>query len=50
MTFVDGSAGATVTVGNTANKDGKDDAALTMMEAKANLNLSNVKMSNLLIC
>jgi hypothetical protein len=48
MTFVDGSAGATVTVGNTANKDGKDDAALTMMEAKANLNLSNVKMSNLL--
>jgi hypothetical protein len=46
MTFVDGSAGATVTVGNTANKDGKDDEAVAMMQA--NRQISNVKMAKLL--
>jgi hypothetical protein len=46
MSFVDGSAGAVVKLGNTANKDGKDDAAVVML--KANLKLSNVKMSTLL--
>ena len=46
MTFVDGSAGATVTLGNTANTDGKDDAAVELM--KANRQLSGVKMSKLL--
>jgi hypothetical protein len=46
MTFVDGSAGATVTLGNTANKDGKDDTAVELM--KANRKLSGVKMAQLL--
>jgi hypothetical protein len=46
MTFVDGSGGATVTLGNTANKDGKDDAAVALM--KTDTKLSNVKMSKLL--
>ena len=46
MTAVDGSDGATVKLGNTANKDGKDDAAVVMM--KANLTLSNVKMAKVL--
>jgi hypothetical protein len=46
MTFVDGSAGATVTLGNTANKDGKDNAAVELL--KANRKLSGVKMSQLL--
>jgi len=46
MTFVDGSAGAVVTLGNTANKDGKDDAAVALM--KANHTLSGVKLAKLL--
>ncbi len=46
MTFVDGSDGATIALGNTANKDGKDDAAVALM--KANPKLSGVKMSKLL--
>jgi hypothetical protein len=46
MTFVPGSDGANVTLGNTANKDGKDDAALELM--KANSRLSSVKLSKLL--
>jgi hypothetical protein len=46
MTFVDGSAGAVVTLGNTANKDGKDNTAVDLM--KVNQKLSNVKMSKLL--
>ena len=37
MTFVDGSAGATVTLGNTANTDGKDDAAVELMKANGQL-------------
>ena len=46
MTFVDGSAGAVVTLGNTANKDGKDDAAVALI--KANQHLSGVKMAGAL--
>lgn len=46
MTFVDGSAGAVVKLGNTANKDGKDEAAVALMVA--NQQLSNVKMAKLL--
>lgn len=46
MTFVDGSGGATVTLGNTANRDGKDDSAIALMQA--NKQLSNVKMAKLL--
>lgn len=46
MAFVDGSAGAVVTLGNTANKDGKDDTAAVLM--KANPHLSNVKMAKFL--
>jgi hypothetical protein len=49
MTFVDGSGGAVVKLGNTANKDGKDDAAVALMKAKANQQLSNVKMAKLLM-
>jgi hypothetical protein len=48
MTFVDGSDGATVRLGNTANKDGKDDTAIAMMKANANIRLSNVNMAKLL--
>jgi hypothetical protein len=47
MIFVDGSGGAVVKLGNTANKDGKDDEAIALM--KANQQLSNVKMSKLLL-
>jgi hypothetical protein len=46
MTYVDGSDNAKVTLGNTANKDGKDDEAIAVM--KANQQLSNVKMAKLL--
>ena len=46
MTFVADSDGANVKLGNTANKDGKDEAAVVLM--KANRQLSNVKMSKLL--
>lgn len=46
MTAVNGSDGATVKLGNTANKDGKDPTAFAMMEA--NKQLSNLKMSKLL--
>jgi hypothetical protein len=49
MMFVDGSGGAMVKLGNTANKDGKDEAATALMETKANRQLSNVKMSKLLL-
>lgn len=48
MTFVDGSDGASVVLGNTANKDGKDDAAIVLMKSGPNVKLSNVKMSKLL--
>ena len=48
MTFVDGSDGASVVIGNTTNKDGKDAAAISLMEVKANMKLSNVKMAKLL--
>ena len=47
MTFVDGSGGAVVKVGNTANRDGKDDEAIALM--KNHPHLSNVKMSKLLL-
>lgn len=48
MSYVDGSDGAQVTLGNTANKDGKDDAAIALMKANTNIKLSNVKMAKLL--
>ena len=43
---MDGSDNAKVKLGNTANKDGKDDAAVVLMTA--NKQLSNVKMAKLL--
>jgi hypothetical protein len=46
MSFVDGSAGAVVTLQTTADRDGKDEAAFALM--KANPQLSNIKMSKLL--
>jgi hypothetical protein len=46
MTFVEGSDGATVKLGNTANKDGKDESAISMMKLAPKL--SNVKMAKML--
>jgi hypothetical protein len=48
MSYVDGSDGAQAQLGNTANKDGQDDAAIVLMKVGTNPKLSNVKMAKLL--
>jgi hypothetical protein len=46
MSFIEGSDGAVVMLGNTANKDGKDDVAVVLL--RENPQLSNVKMAQML--